>query len=1337
MAEREFHGTDRFEIRRRLGQGGMGVVYEAHDRLRASSVALKTLTRFDAQAIYRMKQEFRALTDVSHPNLAQLYELVSANGHWFFTMELVDGVDFLNYVRGGGFAPIGEVIAADVPVPRSSIDDETWVRNPFQTDVTERVTWGAPGADRFSTTATINSIETARIPIDGKELQARGRRTSVPRALGPMGIERTREAARQLVEGMLALHDAGMLHRDIKPSNVMVTKQGRVVLLDFGLVTEMYERWLIQSTMEGMLCGTVAYMAPEQSVGAPLGPTSDWYSVGVMLFESLTGCLPFEGKLFEIILDKQERDAPLASELVSGVPDDLDRLCRDLLRRNPDDRPSGREVLKRLGGGTPESGTPVVTWKAPSSVSHLIGRRRELGMLRRAFETVQRGATVVVHLHGRSGIGKSSLVRDFLDDLAESESATVLSGRCYEREIVPYKALDNVIDALSHHLRKMPKKEARALLQSVDMPALLRVFPVLKRVDAIRQVATKSDVIADPQQMRTRAVGALRDLIHELAKKNTVVMAIDDLHWGDEDSALLLGELLRPPHSPEILLLAVYRSEDRDSSPVVRALRVDPDSSVRGLDVRELPLGPLDPHDAEELARFILAQVDDESTDSKVAVYRQGGTDPEIKANAIARESRGNPFLVHELASYAYAELRQAVPSEESGEVDIKLERAIQARLRELSKSARRLIEVIAVASSPIQESLAFRAAGIGPGDRTPIAVLTSGRYLRAIHSQTREPFLETYHQGITEAVKGLLSPDELRAHHRAIAEALETEAMPDPESLVHHLRAAGERRRAAEHALKAAEHAREVLAFDRAASLYRLAIDLLPETSKPESELYATLGDALVNAGRAKEAAEAFVVASKGATETAALDLLRRAAEQLLKSGHVDRGAALMREVLECAGVPYPETSQGALRKVVLERVKLIVRGLPIAPLEKSTSTRPPAETANPEDVRLVDVLWSAALGLAMVDFTRGAYFHTQHLKLAVKLNDPYRLVRALAVEAALLAGWDKSVDRTNRVLSHLRMLAKEVDVPHARGLGAMADAFVSLFHGDFKRAASEAERAIAVLSHECSGVGWELDTSRIILYGALVYLGRLRGLSDRVRSDVRQASLRSNLYGMIVIQASPTINTMWLALDRVDFARSELEASLAQWPKMGPDLLLQQFQAILAEAQFDLYQGEATRAYASLRDAWPKLESSLVIRLGLMAVEAHYTRARAALAAARTVTQGREKMLRIAKADAKRILRTGRSWAKPFALFIEAALAFEDGDRQKTMSKLREAEAGMEAHDLSLHRAVCMRTRGALLGGVEGASLVEAADAWMRANAVVDPERFARALSPLDPRS
>jgi serine/threonine protein kinase len=493
-----------------LGRGGMGVVYEACHVERGNHFALKMLPSAEGAALHRFKREFRALAGINHPNLVGLHTLEADGGQWFFTMDLVAGVNFLKYVRPAG------------------ILDEARLRSAFA----------------------------------------------------------------QLATGVMALHGRNIIHRDLKPSNVMVTDGGQVVLMDFGLVAELDRTGM--SASSDKVAGTPKYMAPEQAAASPPTPASDWYAVGVMLYEALSGKPPFGGPLMQVLQDKQRLDPPPLSG--PNMPADLNSLCMRLLARAPQARPDAFEIAKAIA-----SATKLSTATVSHTGQHLVGREPHLAALNDAFRALERNCEPVVEfISGRSGEGKTALAEHFLATLRKDKRIAVMSGRCYDRESVPFKALDTLIDALGSYLRSLPGKDA-ALLIPDDIGMLVQVFPVLQRVDVVAEVVDARPIALDDQQTRQRAFRALRSLLTRIGRRSQIVWFIDDLQWGDADSAEALFRVLRPPEAPAVLVLGTYRSDETESSAFLRMWK----EQQRKHDVRfndhEIKLAPLTVEECIEL----------------------------------------------------------------------------------------------------------------------------------------------------------------------------------------------------------------------------------------------------------------------------------------------------------------------------------------------------------------------------------------------------------------------------------------------------------------------------------------------------------------------------------------------------------------------------------------------------------------------------------------------------------------------------------------------------------------------------------------------------------------
>jgi hypothetical protein len=1225
----DFEGTQRFAIARTLGAGSFGVVYEAIDSVTKSRVALKTLRNVSPESLYRLKREFRSLCDMAHPNLVQLYELFAEDAGWFFTMELVDGVPFTQY---------------------------TW-----------RAHTEPPGFDSAPTEEF-----TEQHPLD----------ISRPRtaATAQADLARLENALPQLVRAVARLHRDGKLHRDLKPSNVLVTAEGRVVVLDFGLVID----YTGDSTGSIQLAGTPSYMSPEQSRADVLTPASDWYSVGAIVYEVLTGEPPFAG---ESLRSKQSREPRPPGEIVRGIPKTLEQLCVRLLRLDPSQRPGAEEILEALE----RRGARAET--RPATRATFVGREADLETLRKALDEDKPDGAVVVCVEGVSGIGKSTFVRKFLDDAVREHppgDLLILSGRCYERESVPYKAVDAIIDELHRYLRGLDAKSVGALLPR-DFPALAQLFPVLQALSDVSP-SRRPQLAADSQEVRRRGFAALREMFQRMSDRMRVALFVDDLQWGDVDSADLLLEILRGEDAPPLLFIGAYRSDEIGDSPFLRVFL----NERTGLRLQRVRLEPLPSADVLRLAESLLG-----TSDARIA-------------QLVADGAAGSPFLADTLVR-ALAIDESLLAGAESG-VSTLLHRIVG----QLDADPQRVLHLIAVNGRPLQTAV-LQTALTGGAYEPSMGTLRSEHLVRTVGRGEREA-IEIYHDRMREMIIGSLSERSVRRYHRVLIDLLEAHGTVDSELLAVHAEGARDEERAAKYLVLAAEEAAAALAFDRAARLYGRALAVTSDRNPRFEELKTRRADMLTNAGRGSEAAAEYL-AVPAQDEFTKLRLRTKAGQQLLFSGFIDRGLDVYRTVLAAAGMRWPKTQLQTIAMFVAERLRLTLRGF-------KTHERDESSIDANQLIRL-DTSWSVAVGLSTVDPPRGSVFQTRHLRLALDAGEPNRLVRALATETAYSAApGEPTRRRAEKLLRRSRDLAGRLSSPAASAYADFGEGIASHLLGEWQRGAAVLERAEETFLQSCTGVMWEIDTSRLFSLRCRWFLGDTALIVSRTPRLLRDAEERGDQYfrTMIHVCLSPYAR---MVEDAADAAVADLEGAMRDWSPS--DLQYQHIWYVRAMADVALYRNDVGTARSVIEDFWPRLKKSLLWRVQFTRVSVMDVRARAALAAARQSTGAeREELIGLASKMARDIDTEKTLWGKPFASIIKAAVATLRNDRQSASAALVEAARRAERCSMRLYEAAARIRLAEVESSPKNVADATANRESMSSRGIRNPEALARMLVP-----
>jgi predicted ATPase len=687
--------------------------------------------------------------------------------------------------------------------------------------------------------------------------------------------------AAAVADALAYAHTRLIVHRDVKPANILLTSERAPILVDFGLALD--ETRAGGSNL-GIVAGTPWYMSPEQAAGAAhrIDGRTDIYSLGVVLYEMLTGRVPFRATQVPELLRQVRDDEPQPPrQLVGEIPPALEKVCLKALAKRQQDRYSTaadfaadlRRALPSAAGS--DSTAEKRNWSAAPWLSsikrHTVGRKSELAELGRAFETAAAGQGAILCVTGEPGIGKTTLLDDFLGELAAtSQSYSLARGRCSER-LAGTEAYLPLLEALESLLHGENGEAAAQSMKTAAPNWYEQVAPLAAKDSSLTRVLAESRA-ASQDRLKLELGAFLRDL----SQVRPLVLFIDDLHWADASTVDLLTYLGGKCAGIRVLIVLTYRPTDL-------VLSKHPWGPVK-LDLQARGV-------CRELALEFLTRAD---LDRYLALEFPGHLFPDDFAHLVHARTEGSPLFMADLLRYlrdqqvlledqagwrlskSVLDLRGDLPESVRG--------MIQRKIDQLSEQDRRLLVAASVQGYEFDSAVIARAIEqdaadvedqLDELDRVHCFV----RLVREEELPDRTPTLRYrfVHVLYQNALDATLRPTRRASLSTAVAEALlghYGEKCGDVAAeLALLLEAARDFSRAADYFLLAAQNAARVFANQEAVKLARRGIQALSslpdsrERARQELGLQITLGPALF-------ATNDWTASDVGAAYTRARDL-------------------------------------------------------------------------------------------------------------------------------------------------------------------------------------------------------------------------------------------------------------------------------------------------------------------------------------------------------------------------------------------------------------------------------------------------------------------------------
>lgn len=1050
-----------FVVRSVLGAGGMGVVYEGEHRDTGRPVAIKTVTVADPTMLTSIRREIRALSQIEHPGIVHIVDTGAWRGRPWYAMELLRGETLRArltppVLTGSGFTSPdsgtrGPTVMAS-PVTELTVPVSVTVLNPTE----------ASGSSQSSSPGPLVDVKASLTQLIG------------------------------VCEALSHLHGEGLVHRDLKPENIFIREDGLPVLFDFGLAFSfagVRGRDVIQSV--GRVIGSPGYMAPEQIRGDIVDARADLYALGCMLYEVLTGRLPFLGSITNI-LSQHIRELPTAPvELAPNVDRGLSELVLRLLSKRPQDRigfaSDVASALRQLGFERPEFGTQ----RLPRPYLYrpqLSGRRGDLASLEPLLVAAARGRGGRTFIGGVSGVGKTRLALE-LSSAASRLGMHVVAGECIAiaagRSGAPpssglpamgpvLHAVRPVLTAIVDHCRDAGPEEAARIFG--EHAAVLAPYePSLAELPGV-DVDTPLPQL-EPEAARVRLLATLADSIARFAEAHPLLVILDDLQWADEFTLALLDfmDATFLEKNP-VVVIGTYRSDETTES-----LR----TTLEGATC--LVLDRLDAIAVTEMVCDMLA------LDEPPAAFIE----------FLLRQSEGNPFFI---AEYLRMSIDEGVLHRDTdgrwrfGDVaaderlstlpmPTSLRELVGERLGRLSEGARAVAECAAVLGRDVEAQVLRRTTGFDDGFHESAVHELIVDHVLEVAEHDRLRFA---HDKLREAAYANIEADELAELHGAAAKSIESVSGSDPArfpELAHHLLSSGQTERAVSYLEKAGEQALSAGAYTEARGFFQRTLALTSAddaTALRRARWMRRLGHAHLSLGNLPEAQK---------HTSAALEFLDPAAprlgrfSRLLPSAEsrfaVTGVADLARQLGRLSGVVRAPKGETTDRERILEAALAMERlsqvhyfsSDPVRSFACALRTANLAERLGPSPI-LARAFAALGVGFGFVPWQSAAdTYGKKAIDAAEHTGDPDALAWALFMRGL----WCCSVGRWNEATD---VLTRGREIAERTGDRRRVEEFLALesnvanFEGRYDDSLALVDELLASsrLSHNAQGEAWAI---------------------------------------------------------------------------------------------------------------------------------------------------------------------------------------------------------------------------------------------------------------------